>query len=185
MVRRVLGALGVAVLALGLVACGDDDDDPATVGAEGADQVDEETEDGATDGEAGEDGTATVAVGDTSLGEVLVDAEGMTLYLFTPDSPEASTCTGQCAEVWPPLEATDEPVAGDGVDQALLGVIERDDGTAQVTYAGHPLYTYAPDEEPGDADGQGLNDVWYVVAPDGEAVTAAAAAATTAPGPAY
>jgi len=80
-----------------------------------------------------------------------------------------SACAGECAGIWPPVPA-DDPVAAEGVDAALLGSLQRDDGTEQLTYAGRPLYYYAQDAEPGDTNGQGVNDVWFVVDAAGAAV---------------
>ena len=113
--------------------------------------------------------TVTVTEGDT-LGEFLVDAEGMTLYLFTNDSEGTSNCYDGCAASWPPLLTGGEPEAGDGVDATLLGTTERTDGTTQVTYNGLPLYFFASDQSTGDTSGQGVGGVWYVVSPEGEAV---------------
>ncbi|HZT14474.1 MAG TPA: hypothetical protein VFA19_00875 [Gaiellaceae bacterium] len=113
---------------------------------------------------------ATVAVGSTSLGSVLVDATGRTLYLFTPDSGGTSTCYGQCATTWPPLTVTGTPVAGTGVDASLLGTTTRTDGSVQVTYAGHPLYSFAKDSAPGQTNGEGFGGVWFAVSPSGAKV---------------
>ncbi len=99
----------------------------------------------------------------------LVDEEGRSLYLFTLDDSRTSSCTGPCAETWPPLLG--DPVAGEGVDQDLLGNAERAGGAIQVTYAGRPLYTYTADVAPGDVNGHGFNDVWFLVRPDGDALT--------------
>ena len=116
-------------------------------------------------------GAATVEVTeDDTLGQFLVDANGMTLYLFTEDSENTSNCEGSCAESWPPLLTDGEPEAGDGVDAELLGTTERADGTTQVTYDELPLYFFASDQSAGDTSGQGVGDVWFVVSPDGEAV---------------
>jgi predicted lipoprotein with Yx(FWY)xxD motif len=100
------------------------------------------------------------------LGPFLVDADGMTLYLFTRDEPGASNCTDGCAEAWPPLLIEDgkSPVAGEGLPGAL-GTTERDDGTVQITYNGSPLYYWVSDMEAGDTTGHGVNDVWFVVDP--------------------
>ena len=167
--RRHLTAV-LTALALAIAGCGDDDDDPTVTG----DDTDAATPTSA-EATADDDRPVSVAVAASDLGEILVDAEGMTLYLFTKDSAGASACADACAETWPPLLAAGEPVAGDGADAALLGTIERDDapaGQLQVTYAGHPLYLYAPDAAPGDVTGHGVGDVWWAVAPDGEAVSA-------------
>ena len=120
-------------------------------------------------GGSGDAATVTVTEGDT-LGEFLVDADGMTLYLFTNDSEGTSNCYDGCAASWPPLLTDGEPEAGDGVDTSLLGTTERTDGTTQVTYNGLPLYFFASDQSAGDTSGQGVGGVWYVVSPGGEAV---------------
>uniref|UniRef100_A0A540VG41 Lipoprotein n=2 Tax=Litorilinea aerophila TaxID=1204385 RepID=A0A540VG41_9CHLR len=99
-----------------------------------------------------------------------MDGAGMTLYLFLRDEPNVSNCYDACASRWPPLLVDGEPVAGEGVDPALLGITERTDGTLQVTYNGWPLYYFARDERPGDTLGQGVGDVWYVISPTGEVV---------------
>jgi predicted lipoprotein with Yx(FWY)xxD motif len=104
------------------------------------------------------------------LGDFLADSEGMTLYLFLNDEPGVTNCYDQCAENWPPLMSEGEAMAGEGVDGALLGVTERTDGGMQVTYNGWPLYYYVQDENPGDVNGQGRGDVWYLISPAGEQV---------------
>lgn len=112
-------------------------------------------------------GMADVAVGVVApFGNILVDGEGLTLYLFTQDSDGESSCYDQCAENWPPLTVEGDPTAGEDVT-AELGTTERDDGSMQVTAAGNPLYYFVNDSEPGDANGQGVGDVWYVLTPDG------------------
>ncbi len=130
--------------------------------------------DGATDAAGGGDaaaGAATVAVGSTSLGDVLVDGDGMTLYLFDSDTQGGeSTCYGGCASAWPPLLTEGDPAAGDGADDGMLGTVERTDGTTQVTYDGWPLYYWAQDSAAGDVNGQGVNDVWWVLGPNGAPV---------------
>lgn len=167
--RRTLALLAALLLTLGLAGCGDDDDDDATA----VDDVDtttaEETSSTTAAPDADPAGEATVMVADTDLGEVLVDAEGLTLYLFTPDTMETSACTDDCAGAWPPL--TGDAVAGEGVDQSLLSTAPRTDGDDQVTYNGHRLYLYAGDAAPGDTTGQGVGDRWFAVTPAGEAVS--------------
>ena len=103
----------------------------------------------------------------------------MTLYLFVKDTvPGESACYETCAENWPPLLATDAPVAVPVGIQGELGVIERTDGAQQVTYNDMPLYYWAQDAAPGDTTGQGVGDNWWIVPPvsmmaDGEATPAA------------
>jgi predicted lipoprotein with Yx(FWY)xxD motif len=104
-----------------------------------------------------------VAVAETALGPILVDGQGHTLYALTMDAPGVSTCTGNCLEAWPPLLTTGGPVAGGGVQAALLGSFARSDGGMQVTYDGKPLYTYSQDAAPGDLKGQGKGGVWFAV----------------------
>jgi mono/diheme cytochrome c family protein len=96
----------------------------------------------------------------------------MSLYVFLRDTDGESACYDQCATAWPPLLTDDAPVALDGVDGELLGTTERTDGTTQVTYAGWPLYFFVQDQAAGDVAGQGVNDVWYLVSPAGEAIGA-------------
>ena len=167
--KRIL-AVAVAALALGglLAACDDDDNGDDSSDTTTTTEATEDT----TTTTGGATGDAAVAVADTSLGEVLVDAEGRTLYLFEQDAgTEVSACTGSCAELWPPLTSDAAPTAGEGLDAALLGVAEQPDGSSQVTYNGHLLYTYAQDSAPGDTNGQGVGDVWFAVTPAGEAVS--------------
>jgi predicted lipoprotein with Yx(FWY)xxD motif len=101
------------------------------------------------------------------LGKILTDGQGMTLYLYTRDGENVSNCYDQCAVNWPPLlvEEGQEPVAGPGLT-GELGTTERTDGGRQVTYNGMPLYYWIQDSNPGDATGQDVGDVWYVVHPD-------------------
>jgi predicted lipoprotein with Yx(FWY)xxD motif len=122
-------------------------------------------------------GAATVEVSEsTDFGTILVDGEGMSLYVFMADTQDGGTsaCTdAECTADWPPLVSDGDPVAGEGVDQALLGTITRDDGTTQVTYNGWPLYTFSEDTAPGDTNGQGLEEfggLWFLVSPAGEAI---------------
>ncbi len=115
-------------------------------------------------------GQTEVEAEDSSLGTILTDADGNTLYLFENDTDGTSTCYDDCAANWPAFEATGDPAGGQGIDDSLLGTTERTDGTVQVTYAGHPLYYFGGDQQPGDTNGQEIGDVWYVVSPQGEAV---------------
>ena len=107
------------------------------------------------------------------LGQILVDGQGRTLYLFEADKAGKSNCRGACTSAWPPYLSQSVPHAGTGVAGALLGTSIRGDGGAQVTYHGHPLYHYAGDNQPGDTAGQGLNQFganWYVLASTGNKI---------------
>ena len=119
-----------------------------------------------------------VALGKTPLGNVLVDARGRTLYLFEKDSHGRSACYGVCAIYWPPLYSAATPRAARGVHARLLGLTKRADGKRQVTYAGHPLYTFVGDKKAGQTTGEGLKDfgaAWDAVAESGRAVEPTAA----------
>ncbi len=115
-------------------------------------------------------GTA-INLGNTRLGQVLVDAKGLTVYLFLADRNSVSACnTASCVQYWPPVLTNGAAQAGTGVTASLLGTITRADGTTQVTYSGHPLYRFFSDKAAGDAAGQGVNAfgaLWYVVSPSG------------------
>jgi predicted lipoprotein with Yx(FWY)xxD motif len=116
---------------------------------------------------------------DASLGSFLVGEDGKTLYLLTKDPNGASTCTGNCATTWPPftLDADETAVAGAGVT-GTIGTIKRPDGSTQVAINGVPLYYFAGDSAAGDTEGEGSNNVWFVVGADGTAVQAPAPSAT-------
>ena len=163
-----MGRLGIliAVFALLVAACGTSDADEATTASEAevtttTTQAPTTTAAPATTTTEPEAAGLVVTVADSSLGSVLVDGEGNTLYLFTPDGQGSSVCYDQCATAWPPLSA--DAVAGDGVDAGLLGSAPRTDGPDQATYNGWPLYYFVNDAAPGDVNGQGVNDVWYVL----------------------
>lgn len=107
------------------------------------------------------------------VGQVLVDSEGMTLYYFQKDQKGSgkSKCEGACAEAWPPLTTEGEPEAMQGVKAAMLGTIEREDGTTQVTYAGWPLYTFVEDQKPGEdngTDSKAFGASWYPLHSNGK-----------------
>jgi predicted lipoprotein with Yx(FWY)xxD motif len=120
---------------------------------------------------------ALVAPGKTRLGNVLVDARGRTLYLFEKDKRGRSACYGACATYWPPLLSPAQPRAAGGVAASLLGLTKRADGKRQVTYAGHPLYTFILDKRAGQTAGEGMNDfgaAWNALTTSGRAVAPAA-----------
>jgi predicted lipoprotein with Yx(FWY)xxD motif len=94
----------------------------------------------------------------------------MTVYLFTPDEGTESTCYGGCESAWPPVVAEGKPSAGEGAESSALGTTKRKDGTMQVTYNGHPVYTFSGDTAPGEAVGQEDDGTWFVIDEAGEAV---------------
>jgi len=104
------------------------------------------------------------------LGSFLVDDKGMTLYLYTKDTPGTSVCYDKCATAWPPLLTSGNPVAGNGADGSKFGTTTRTDGSTQVTYNGWPLYYFAKDKQAGDTTGQGVGSVWYLISPTGDAI---------------
>lgn len=120
--------------------------------------------------------TGKISVGSTTAGKVLVDPHKMTLYAFAKDSRGHSTCTGACANYWPPVPGADASAGASSAVTAKLGTIKRAGGTTQLTVDGYPMYTYVGDTKPGQATGQGLNlsgGLWWVVAPDGSWVKSA------------
>lgn len=118
-------------------------------------------------------GTAAVvtAASAPKLGRIIVDSKGFTLYDFHKDKGTTSACYGGCAQVWPPLITEGDPQAGEGAMASKLGTTKRKDGTTQVTYAGHPLYTYTADTKPGDTKGNDFSSFgaeWYALQPSGK-----------------
>jgi predicted lipoprotein with Yx(FWY)xxD motif len=115
-------------------------------------------------------GAALRVITDPTLGKIIVDATGRTLYDFVIDKGTTSVCYSACASLWPPYTTSGRPVAGKGVMAKLIGTTKRRDGASEVTYAGHPLYYYAPDRARGQITGQALNQFgapWYALAPSG------------------
>jgi predicted lipoprotein with Yx(FWY)xxD motif len=122
-------------------------------------------------------GSGTISGAEVSgLGTVLVDSEGMTLYEFTEDEGMTSVCYGECETAWPPVLASGKPTAGKGAMSADLGTTKRKDGTEQVTYKGHPLYTFVGDQAPGEATGNEAEGTWFALNEGGSAVKGMASA---------
>ena len=116
---------------------------------------------------------STIAVATTKVGQILVDGNGITVYLFVADTGTTSTCYTSCAALWPPVLTTGAPQAGTGANASLLGTTTRTDGKVEVTYAGHPLYYFVQDKVAGDTTGQGVNSfgaLWWVLSPAGAAI---------------
>jgi predicted lipoprotein with Yx(FWY)xxD motif len=148
-------------------------------GASGGDSTGASSESGSgggyaapANGEAEASGAAYVALGSVpELGLVLVDSKGFVLYDFHKDKGTTSACYGECAQVWPPLLSKGAPQPSNGASGSKLGTTERKDGTTQVTYAGHPLYTYVADKKPGEANGNDFSSFgaeWYALQGSGE-----------------
>ena len=128
---------------------------------------------------------ATVSLRKTKLGMILVNSQGRTLYLFAKDRSGVSACTSRCAQYWPPLLSRAKPTAGPGVKASLVGQTKRTDGSMQVTYNRHPLYTFALDKQAGQTTGEGSSNFgakWYAVSARGTAVKAATTTTTTTGG---
>jgi predicted lipoprotein with Yx(FWY)xxD motif len=118
-------------------------------------------------------GAASITLANSYLGKILVNGKGQTLYLFQADKGSASTCNGACASAWPPVITNGAPVGGAGVSSAKLGTTKRGDGTREVTYNGHPLYTFVGDSSPGQVTGegnQGFGAEWDVVSAAGNKI---------------
>jgi predicted lipoprotein with Yx(FWY)xxD motif len=125
---------------------------------------------------------ATVSLRKTTLGLILVNSRSHTIYLFAKDRNGKSACNGSCAKFWPPLLSRGKPTAGSGVRASLLGTTRRSDGSSQVTYNKHPLYTYALDKRAGQTRGEGnsaFGAKWYAVSAAGKAVVKQSGTTTT------
>jgi predicted lipoprotein with Yx(FWY)xxD motif len=124
---------------------------------------------------------ATVSLRKTKLGMILVNSKGRTLYLFAKDRSGKSACTSRCAQYWPPLLSQGKPTAGPGIKASLVGQAKRTDGSMQVTYNKHPLYTFALDKQAGQVNGEASSNFgakWYAVSATGAAVVKAPATTT-------
>jgi predicted lipoprotein with Yx(FWY)xxD motif len=122
-----------------------------------------------------------VGVSSTGIGQVLVNSQGRTLYLFKADQGTKSACTGACAAAWPPLLVTGKPTVGSGISASLIGTSSRPEGTTQVTYNGHPLYLFAQDQKAGQTNGQGVSAfgaAWFALDSAGNQVSAAPSTST-------
>jgi predicted lipoprotein with Yx(FWY)xxD motif len=164
MTRFLAVAAIAAAAALGLAACGGDSSGGGAYGSGS------ETTTARAPAKPG-GGAAVVSVGRVpELGTLIVDDSGRTLYDFHKDSGTTSACYGACAAAWPPLLTDGSPKAEKGASASKLGTTRRNDGTLQVTYAGHPLYTYVADTEPGQANGNDIDQFgaeWYALTPHG------------------
>jgi predicted lipoprotein with Yx(FWY)xxD motif len=166
---RTLAAIAVSAVALPAVVagCGGGGDSTGSGGAYGSGGETTAEPASSTPTQA----AAVVAVAPVpKLGKLIVDSEGFTLYDFHKDKGATSSCYGGCAKFWPPLTTEGSPEA-EGVPAGMLGTSKRKDSTVQVTFAGHPLYTFAEDKKPGEANGNDLKAFggqWYALMPNGE-----------------
>lgn len=164
--RITIAVLSLVVFALVVAGCGGGSSSSSTSTA---------AETGESSASGGGGTVSATEVG--ALGTVLVDSEGMTVYMFAKDQGTTSSCYGACEQGWPPVIAEGKPTAGEGAMSSQLGTTKRKDGTMQVTYAGHPLYTFAGDTSPREANGNGstaFGGKWSVMDEGGEAVTGTA-----------
>ena len=125
---------------------------------------------------------ATLSLRKTGLGSVLVNAKGHTIYLFAKDKNGKSACTGSCAKFWPPVLSQGRPTVGAGLKASLVGTAKRGNGTRQVTYNRHPLYTYSLDKRAGQTKGEGnslFGAKWWAVSANGKAVVRASTTTTS------
>lgn len=116
-------------------------------------------------------GSVDLKVADSKLGKIVVDAKGMTVYHFTKDVKDSgkSNCTGECIAAWPPVLTESDNPKVEGVT-GTVGTIPTPEGKKQITINGMPIYLWVKDTAPGDTTGQDMNEVWYVVAPDGQMI---------------
>ncbi|MEI7992449.1 MAG: hypothetical protein WCH93_08460 [Actinomycetota bacterium] len=154
---RWLASMVVPIAALALAACGSTSSAPTTAVTP-------------TTVVSAATGGAHLALAASSLGQILVDGSGRTVYLFTNDEGTVSSCLGGCVSNWPPVIASAAPTFGDGLDAGDFGTTTRPDGTVQVTFYGHPLYTFAGDSQVGDVNGEGVSSVWWVIDAAGNAI---------------
>ena len=156
---------GIAASVALITACGSSDDDGSDTTVAPATSAAGEAATTAAGGTAAS-GAAPIVVADSPLGQILTDADGVTVYGFKNDSAGTSTCTDACAEAWPAVTTTSEELPA-GLDPAVFSVVEGPDETYQLKAGDWPLYTFSGDAAAGDTNGQGQGDVWFVVAPDG------------------
>ncbi|MQA75452.1 MAG: hypothetical protein GEU88_14105 [Solirubrobacterales bacterium] len=167
---------------LALAACGDEEDEPTAQAGSATTSAGADTSTPADPGSGGAgssgasegtDATGTELVAaESQYGSILFDSEQQAIYLFDKETSESSQCYGACAEAWPPVLTDGGPRAGAGLDPKRLGTTQRDDGSTQVTYDGHPLYYYV-DDPPGEVLCHNVNEfggLWLVVEPSGDAV---------------
>jgi predicted lipoprotein with Yx(FWY)xxD motif len=165
------GLAAALLVALSLTGCSSGAGSTGSASDEGASSSNPSTTPSPTESED-ESGEYALETADTSLGTVVVDLNGMTVYVFDKDTQNSGTsvCEGDCLATWPSVTATDDAPEAEGVT-GTLGTITRTDGSKQVTLNGWPLYLFAGDRAAGDVTGQGVGGVWWVVGANGEKIT--------------
>jgi predicted lipoprotein with Yx(FWY)xxD motif len=176
--RRTYAFALLALLAVVIAGCGSggssststsESESSAKESASGESSAGSENKSASSESSGGS--AAVMSLGHTNDGMVLVDSNGMTVYDFHKDKGTTSSCYGACEQAWPPVTTEGEPTAGNGASASKLGTTERKDGTMQVTYAGHPLYTFVEDKKPGEANGNDTSAFgaqWYALKGNGE-----------------
>lgn len=166
--RTILYSITALVAAATLAACGggSDDETPESAGETTS------AEESPAEESPAEEMSTDLSTAETSLGTVVVDGDGMTAYYFSNDVKDSGTsaCSGDCLAAWPPITTESDTPTVEGVT-GEVGTITGTDGSTQITIDGRPIYTFAQDTAPGDVNGQGVNDVWWVIAPDGSEIT--------------
>jgi predicted lipoprotein with Yx(FWY)xxD motif len=168
----VVAALALIAL-LAIAGCGSSSDSSSNSGSSGSAYGGGESSTSTASSESSAGGTAAVVTASSvpKLGKVIVNSKGLTLYDFHKDKGGKSACYGACEQAWPPLTSEGRPQAGEGAMASKLGTTKRKDGTLQVTYDGHPLYTFVEDKKPGEANGNDTSAFgaqWYALFPSGE-----------------
>jgi predicted lipoprotein with Yx(FWY)xxD motif len=170
---RLLASVTAALALFAIAGCGSSSSSTSSTTASAAATTTPASTGGGGGGGTSSGGAASItSAKNADLGmDILVGANGMTVYDFEKDTSSQSNCSGACAGVWPPVTTTGAPKVGGDVDSSKLGTIKRDDGSTQVTYNGHPLYYYTADQKPGDATGNGIDEFgaeWYALQPSGD-----------------
>jgi predicted lipoprotein with Yx(FWY)xxD motif len=161
-IRFLAAGATLSLIALVAAGCGSDNNGDGTTAASGSPST------------ASGQGSTIGAHSEGNLGTILVDSQGLTVYLFEKDSGTKSSCFGGCASAWPPVRVSGKPTVGNGLNASLVDTSPRSDGQAQVTYNGHPLYLFAGDQSAGETNGQGLTEFggsWFALSTDGNPVT--------------
>jgi predicted lipoprotein with Yx(FWY)xxD motif len=160
----ILSLVAITVVSLTVAACGSSG--PSTSNTSASPKSSQSTVASKAAGSAATVSTTKVP----GYGTVLATSNGSPLYLLTADPSGGSSCTGACATQWPPLTATGKPAAGPGTNQSLLSSFTRTDGSVQVLYAGHALYTHPGTTATAVAGTASDGGIWYLVSPSGKAI---------------